>query len=68
MTLDIQCDMDAQYSATLKGIGSGKARTGAAMQTFNLCDNHSGLFEQIDKELMEEGWASSMLGKRPTQL
>jgi hypothetical protein len=68
MTLELPCDQDASYTATLKGVGTGKQRTGGTTQAFALCDNHSGLMEQIDKELIEEGWASALMGKRPTPL
>lgn len=68
MTLEIQCTMDGEYTSTLLGLGTGKARTGAKTQMFSLCDNHSGLFEQIDKELVQEGWAPSYMGNRPTRI
>jgi len=65
MTLEIRCDMDAQFTSTLKGVGSGTKRSGAATQSFALCDNHSEVFEQIDRELVEEGWAPFFIQKRP---
>jgi hypothetical protein len=68
MTLDIQCDMDAQNTSTLKGVGSGKQRTGGVSASFPLCDNHSEVFEQIDRELVEEGWAPAYMGKRPVRM
>lgn len=68
MTLDIQCDMDAEYASTLLGLGDGKQRKGAAARKFLLCYNHSELFRDIDRELVEEGWAPAHTEPRPTRL
>jgi hypothetical protein len=60
--------MDAQNTSTLKGVGTGRQRTGGTSIAFALCDNHSEVFEQIDRELVEEGWAPSYMGKRPVHI
>lgn len=57
ITLQIQCTETAAYSSDLTSIGTGKARTGGTTQQFFLCENHSTLFRQIDRELHEDGWA-----------
>jgi hypothetical protein len=68
MTLDIQCREDAGYTSTLKGVGTGKQRTGGPIANFNLCENHNELFQQIDMELGQEGWAPSYMGKKPARM
>jgi hypothetical protein len=57
MTLSIGCHEPAEYTSSLKGIGSAKDRRGAAIREFRLCENHTRLFEQIDAELVQEAWA-----------
>ena len=68
MTLEFSCGQDATYTATLKGLGKGRQRDGAAIATFDLCENHSQLFKMVDDELVEEGWAPSYMGQKPTRL
>lgn len=63
MTLSIECREPAEYSNTLKGIGSAKDRRGGAVRAFTLCDNHSHLYEQIDTELVQEAWAAAHTAK-----
>ena len=67
LTLSIQCTDPATYASSLTGLGVGKARTGGRVQSFPLCDNHSQLFAQIDKELIQEGWAATENGS-PSRL
>jgi hypothetical protein len=59
MTLTIQCHDPAEYSTTLRGIGVGRRREGAAVRTFGLCENHRRLYEQIDIELVQDAWSPS---------
>lgn len=59
MTLTIQCHDPAEYTSRLKGIGASRGRDGAVVREFGLCDNHRRLYEQIDKELVEDAWAPS---------
>jgi hypothetical protein len=68
ITLELQCREPANYSSTLKGVGTGRERKGAAIATFSLCENHNQLFQAIDAELVEEGWAPSYMGKKPVPL
>jgi hypothetical protein len=68
MTLEYQCRSEAEYSSTLKGVGVGKERKGATIATFNLCENHNQLFQAVDQELVEDGWAPSYMGKKPTRM
>ncbi len=63
MTLTIQCRDSAEYSSSLRGIGTGRQRTGADTRVFSLCENHRRLYEQIDLELVQEAWAPSHTGK-----
>jgi hypothetical protein len=67
MTLEIQCRDVATYSSDLRGIGTGRGRVGASEKKFMLCDNHSQLFQEIDRELVGEGWARAQRDK-PVQL
>jgi hypothetical protein len=59
ITLTIPCHEDATYDCALMGVGVGKARQGAVVQHFELCDNHTELFQQIDFELVQDGWTRS---------
>ena len=68
MTLELPCREDAKYTSTLKGLGTGKERKGGAIVTFNLCENHNQLFQMVDQELVEEGWAPSYMGKKPARM
>jgi hypothetical protein len=68
MTLQYACGNDAEYAAALLGAGSDLHRTGAKTATFNLCQNHSEVFAQIDQELVSEGWASAYMGKTPARI
>jgi len=45
------------FSAMLLGAAGGRARKGPPREFF-LCENHSQLVSQIDRELIEEGWTS----------
>lgn len=56
MTLSIACHEQAEYSNALTGIGAGKDRRGGVVHEFVLCENHSRVFQQIDEELVQEGW------------
>lgn len=67
MTLTIQCRDAAEYSSSLRGIGTSRHREGAGIRTFGLCENHRRLYEQIDIELMQDAWAPSHTTK-PTPL
>lgn len=67
ITLRLACTDSASYSSNFLGLGTGKGRVGGASQTFQLCDNHSQLFVQIDNELVQEGWAHALSGQ-PTRL
>ena len=57
ITLSIGCREAAEYTNSLRGLGSGKSRNGGAVREFQLCDNHSHLYQQIDAELVQEAWA-----------
>jgi hypothetical protein len=59
MTLDLPCRERADYTSSLLGVGQGKGRAGAVAKSFSLCENHAELFEQIDRELIQDGWARS---------
>jgi hypothetical protein len=61
MTLDLPCHETATYASEMTGLGTGRARTGAARQRFELCENHSQLFAQIDRELVQDGWAPTLV-------
>ncbi len=65
MTLELQCREHAEYASTLKGVGTGRERRGAAVATFGLCENHNQLFQMVDAELVQDGWAPSYLGNKP---
>jgi hypothetical protein len=68
MTLELQCREEATYASTLKGVGKGKERKGGVIATFNLCENHNQLFQMVDHELVEDGWAPSYMGMKPARL
>lgn len=57
MTLTIPCHEEATQRSSMAGLGSGKNRRGATVQTFVLCDNHAEVFQQIDTELVQDGWS-----------
>ena len=57
MTLDLACRERAEYNSTLLGVGTGRSRAGAQPKSFGLCENHAELLEQIDRELVQDGWA-----------
>ncbi len=63
MTLSIGCHEQAEYSNSLRGVGSAKDRRGGAVREFKLCENHSRLYEQIDAELIQEAWAPAHTAK-----
>ncbi|HEV2317297.1 MAG TPA: hypothetical protein VGV89_06965 [Thermoplasmata archaeon] len=62
MTLTIPCREQAEYTCQLLGIAGPKSRTGSKVVAFSLCQNHSGLYDQIDRELVEEGWPRAYIG------
>lgn len=68
MTLEYHCGDSATYDSKLLGVGSGKTRAGGSIASFPLCDNHTRVFLQIDRELVEEGWAPAYMGKDPERL
>jgi hypothetical protein len=67
MTLQFDCPDDGEYWSALLGVGSDHRRTGSKATAFNLCQNHSQVFTQIDRELVEEGWVSAYMGKAPVR-
>lgn len=67
MTLTIQCRDPAEYSSSLRGVGTSRHREGAGVRSFALCDNHRRLYEQIDIELVQDAWVPSHTSK-PTPL
>ena len=62
ITLTLQCREPGEYSSSLRGIGRSKHRDGAQIRVFGLCENHRRLYEQIDRELVEEAWAPCHTG------
>ncbi|MCI4330772.1 MAG: hypothetical protein L3K19_02850 [Thermoplasmata archaeon] len=62
ITLTIPCHEDATYDCGLLGVGVGKTRQGAVVKHFELCENHTELFQQIDLELVLDGWTRSHTG------
>ena len=68
MTLEYHCAESAAYISTLLAVGSGKSRAGASIAAFPMCENHTQVVLQIDRELMEEGWASTYMGKSPARI
>jgi hypothetical protein len=64
MSLDSVCREGATYSVQLRSTSGGKTRQGAVPKEFLVCENHSQLVSQVDRELTEDGWASA-LGERP---
>lgn len=67
MTLNLQCHDAAEYTLSLKGVGKDRSRAGGSVVAFGLCENHCRLYEQIDRELVQDAWAPSHTEK-PTQL
>lgn len=67
MTLTLQCHDLAEYSNSLRGIGTSRHREGAQARVFGLCENHTRLYEQIDLELVQEAWEPCHTAK-PTPL
>jgi hypothetical protein len=63
MSLDTACREEAVFSAKLLSTAGGRARKGAAVKEFLLCENHSQLVSQIDRELIEEGWSTVFVEK-----
>lgn len=64
MSLDTNCREEASYSTKLFKATTDRARKGAPVQEFHLCENHSQLVAQVDRELFEEGW-SSVFSEKP---
>ena len=67
MSLTLACRESAGYTAHLISAAKGRDRKGAPSQDFTLCQNHEELLQQIDDELVSEGW-SSCRGSRSTSL
>jgi hypothetical protein len=67
MSLDTKCREDAMYSAKMLGAAAGRSRKGSPVKDFFLCENHSQLVSQIDRELNEEGW-TTVFAEKPTFL
>lgn len=63
MTLTIQCRDPAEYTTSLRGVGTNRQRDGAQVRVFQLCENHRRLYEQIDTELVQDSWAPSLTTK-----
>lgn len=63
MTLNLQCHDVAEYTSSLRGVGRDRARVGGPVVAFGLCENHSRLYEQIDRELVQDAWAPSHTAK-----
>jgi hypothetical protein len=59
MTLTLQCTDPAEYTSSLKGVGRDRKRDGGQVTEFGLCENHRRLYEQIDRELVQDAWAPS---------
>jgi hypothetical protein len=67
MTLELQCRESATTIGHLRGAGGGRTREGSAVKDFYLCDNHAQLFQQVDSELIQEGWVPA-LARPPERL
>jgi len=67
MTLTITCHEPAAWATPLTGVGNGRLRQGGAVKTFSLCENHAEVYQQIDRELVQDGWAPS-INSKPIQL
>lgn len=64
MTLTLDCREPAEYSSSLRGVGMNRRRDGGQVRVFQLCENHSRLYEQIDLELVQdESWAPAHTAK-----
>lgn len=63
MSLDTNCREESTHSTKLFKASTTRARTGAAVQEFHLCENHSQLVAQVDRELIEEGWTTAFSEK-----
>lgn len=59
MTLTLQCQDPSEYTSSLLGVGTDRHRGGAQVRVFALCENHRRLYEQIDRELIQDAWAPS---------
>ena len=64
MSLDTSCREESSYATKLFKASATRARTGSAAQEFRLCENHSQLVAQVDRELIEEGW-STVFSEKP---
>jgi len=60
MTLEMECREPATYTAKMSSAAKGRSRVGSVVQDFLLCENHAQLVVQVDRELLEEGWATSL--------
>jgi hypothetical protein len=67
MTLTLACREPATSTLAFLGTGTGRQRTGAVVKTFDLCENHAEVYQQIDTELVQDGWTRSLAAK-PTQI
>lgn len=63
VTLSIPCHEEAGATSELRSAAGGRARQGATAKTYYLCPNHSDLFVEIDRELIQDGWAPAHVGK-----
>ncbi|MCI4318947.1 MAG: hypothetical protein L3K23_02300 [Thermoplasmata archaeon] len=66
MSLETACREEATYSLKLLGGVGDRHRTGAPVREFVVCENHSQLVTQVDRELMEDGWATALPEKSRT--
>jgi hypothetical protein len=64
MSLATNCPEPATYSNQLLGASAGPARKNAPVKEFLLCENHSQLVAQVDRELGEERW-STVFAEKP---
>ncbi|MCI4347494.1 MAG: hypothetical protein L3J97_02600 [Thermoplasmata archaeon] len=58
MSLDTICREEATHAAKLGGLTTGHDRKGSPVREFLLCENHSQLMSQVDRELIEDGWTT----------
>ncbi|HEV2166694.1 MAG TPA: hypothetical protein VGS23_06965 [Thermoplasmata archaeon] len=67
MTLTLPCREEATSTSEFSSASNGRGRQGAGIKSFYLCENHASLYSQIDRELVEDGWAPAEAHK-PVQL
>jgi len=61
MSLATKCRETAAYSAQMRGAAKSMGAAAAAAREFLLCENHSQLVSQVDRELVEEGWSGVLV-------